>query len=137
MSLFVDTSAFYAAADAGDSSHARARTALGGDEPLVTTDHVLLESWLLIRHRLSRPAAERFWDALRQGAAAIESVGPADLEAAWEIGREFPDQDFSLVDRTSFAVMVRLGVTRAASFDDDFAIYRYGRDRSRAFEVVR
>jgi predicted nucleic acid-binding protein len=61
----------------------------------------------------------------------------ADLETAWAIGETFPDQDFSIVDRTSFAVMERLGITRAASFDDHFAIYRYGRNRDRAFEVLR
>jgi len=47
------------------------------------------------------------------------------------------DQTFSIVDRTSFVVMERLGLTRVASFDRDFAIYRYGRDRNRAFEVMR
>ena len=33
--------------------------------------------------------------------------------------------------------MQRLGVTRAASFDDDFGVYRFGRDRDRAFEILR
>jgi predicted nucleic acid-binding protein len=33
-------------------------------------------------------------------------------------------------------VMERLGITRVASFDDDFAVYRYGRSRARAFEIV-
>jgi hypothetical protein len=28
-------------------------------------------------------------------------------------GRDYPDQDFSLADRTSFAVMVRAGIERA------------------------
>jgi predicted nucleic acid-binding protein len=64
-------------------------------------------------------------------------VGPADVEAAFGIGQAFADQDFSIVDRTSFAVMVRLGVVRAASFDDDFAVYRIGSDRRKAFEIVR
>jgi predicted nucleic acid-binding protein len=82
-------------------------------------------------------AAERFWEGLRFGVGAIEPVGPADLELAWSIGRTFPDQDFSIVDRTSFAVMQRLGLTRAAAFDDDFAIYRFGPRRDRGFEVIR
>ena len=60
-----------------------------------------------------------------------------DLEVAWAIGEAFPDQDFSIVDRTSFAVMQRLGVHRVASFDADFAVYRFGRGRNRAFEIVR
>jgi predicted nucleic acid-binding protein len=56
---------------------------------------------------------------------------------AWDIGEASPDQDFALVDRTCFAVMRRLGLTRAATLDDHFAIYRYGRDRARALEIVR
>jgi predicted nucleic acid-binding protein len=68
---------------------------------------------------------------------AIESVGPADLEAAWQIGQSWQDQDFSIVDRTSFAVMRRLGIERAASLDDHFAVFRFGPERRRAFTVVR
>jgi predicted nucleic acid-binding protein len=104
---------------------------------LVTTDHVLVESWLLLRHRLNRDAAERFWDGLRTGVAAIESVTGVDVEVAWTIGETFSDQDFSIVDRTSFAVMQRLGVYRVATFDDDFAVFRFGPGRRRAFEIVR
>ena len=72
-----------------------------------------------------------------RGVAVIEVVGLADLEAAWQIGLAFPDQDFSLVDRTSFAVMRRLGIERAASFDSHFAIFRYGPRQQWAFEIVR
>jgi len=137
MSLFVDSSVWYAAADAGDRSNARARELLSSGDALVTSDHVLIETWLLLRHRLSRDAAERFWGALKGGVAAIEPVTATDLEVAWAIGEAFPDQDFSVVDRTSFAVMQRLGVHRVASFDDDFAVYRFGRHRRRAFEILR
>jgi predicted nucleic acid-binding protein len=137
VSLFVDTSLWYAAADSGDSSNERAKEILAGGEPLVTTDHVLVETWTLLRWRVHREAAESFWRGLRAGVASVQAVGDADLEAAWTIGRDFPDQDFSLVDRTSFAVMVRLGLVRSATLDDDFAVYRYGRDRSQAFDIVR
>ncbi len=137
MTAFVDTSAFYAAADRGDASHGRAKDVLSGLDGLVTSDHVLVETWTLIRHRLGRRAAERFWAGIRAGAATVEPVSVADLEAAWAMGETFADQDFSIVDRTSFAVMLRLGVHRAATFDDDFAIFRFGRRRERAFEVLR
>lgn len=138
MSLFVDTSVWYAAADSGDAGNTRARDLLSAvDGPLTTTDHVLIETWTLLRHRIHRDAAESFWGALRNGVAMIEAVTAADLETAWSIGDVFPDQDFSLVDRTSFAVMQRLGLRRVATFDDDFAVYRFGRSRNRAFEVVR
>jgi uncharacterized protein len=137
VSVFVDTSAFYAAADSGDRSHARATDVLRTADGLLTSDHVLVESWLLMRARGGLAAAERFWAAVRGGLATVESVLAGDLDAAWRIGEAFPDQDFSIVDRTSFALMERLGVDVVASFDDDFSIYRYGRRRERAFEVRR
>lgn len=140
MSLFVDTSVWYAAADAADVSNGRAREILSEasrSERLLTTDHVLVETWTLLRWRIHREAAEAFWRGLRSGVAELETVGPADLQVAWTIGRAFADQDFSLVDRTSFAVMERFGLERVATFDDDFAVYRWGPDRRRAFEVVR
>jgi predicted nucleic acid-binding protein len=137
MSLFVDTSIWYAAADKSDAGNSIAKAILAGGDPLVTTGHVLIETWTLIRNRLGRRAAERFWEGLRNGVATIETVGTADLETAWGIGTSYRDQDFSIVDRTSFAVMRRLGIERAASLDDDFAVFRFGPNRRRAFIVVR
>jgi predicted nucleic acid-binding protein len=137
MSLFVDTSVWFAVADRSDRSNARAKTILSAGEPLVTTDHVLVETWTLIHHRLGPRAAERYWEGLRSGIATIEAVAHADLDAAWDIGKTFRDQDFSIVDRTSFAVMRRLGIERAASLDDDFAVFRFGPNRRLAFTVVR
>lgn len=137
MSAFVDTSAWYAAADAGDRSHGRAATLLSEEERLVTSDHVLVETWLLVASRGHRHAADRFWAQLRGGVARVETVTASDLSSAWAIGEAFADQDFSIVDRTSFAVMERLGVHRAISFDSDFAVYRFGQGRRKAFTVLR
>jgi uncharacterized protein len=137
MSLFVDSSVWYAGVDGSDVDNDRARAILASEEALVTTDHVLLETWFLLRNHIHRKAAERFWEGLRLGIAVLEPVGMADLETAWQIGVSFPDQDFSLVDRTSFAVMRRLGIERAASFDDHFAVFRFGPKRRHAFEIVR
>jgi len=137
VSLFVDTSAWFAAVDSDDRSNSRAKEILSSGETLVTTDHVLVETWALIRARIHRHAAGAFWQGIRNGVATLEVVGPADLQAAWTMGQELPDQDFSLVDRTSFAVMERLGLERAASFDDHFAVYRWGPGRRRAFQVLR
>ena len=137
MTLFVDSSAFYAGADRGDRQHQRAVAILSAGESLVTTDHVVVEAWLLLQRRLGTRIAERFWEGLRSGVARIEPVGLADLERAWHIGLDFSDQGFSIVDRTSFAVMQRLGVLRAASFDDDFAIFRFGLRKERAFDLLR
>ena len=137
MSLFVDTSIWYAAADSSDVSNMQAKTVLSSGESLITSDHVLVETWSLLRNRIHRQAAEKFWEAVRGGIAVVEPIGPADLEAAWQIGISYRDQDFSIVDRTSFALMHRLGIERAATLDDDFAIFRFGANRRRAFTVIR
>ena len=137
MSVFVDSSGWYAAADRRDRHNGTAKRLLGTDEPLVTSDHVLVETWRLIHHFISAHAAEAFWGGLRSGVATVEQTTSADLEAAWVIGERYPDQDFSLVDRTSFALMERLGISRVISFDDDFAVFRYGRGRKHAFELLR
>ena len=136
MSIFVDTSVWYAAADLGDGGNARARQFLATDEPLLTSDHVLLETLALLRTRINDDAARRFWEGLRSGIATIEIVSAADLEAAWQIGESYADQRFSLVDCTSFAVMRRLGIERAASFDHHFAIFRFGPKRRHAFTML-
>jgi len=137
VSLFVDTSIWFAAADSTDKANARAKTILKTGEALVTTDHVLIETWTLLHHRLTPDAAARFWEGLRRGVAVVEPVGLADLEAAWQIGISWGDQDFSIVDRTSFAVMHRLGIERAASLDDHFAVFRFGPKLRQFFTVVR
>jgi uncharacterized protein len=135
--MFVDTSAFYAMLDRDDRHHARIGAVMSGGEKLVTSDHVLVESWRLARDNLGQSVAERFWAGIRGGLASVETVLPGDLDVAWRIGEVFSDQDFSIVDRTSFAVMERLGVDGVATFDDHFSIYRYGPRRERAFDVRR
>lgn len=137
MSVYVDTSVWFAAANIRDAHNAQAKQLLAETPTRLTSDHVVVETWLLLLRRIHLKAAERFWAGIRRGAAEIVTVMPVDLDVAWGITQAFSDQKFSIVDRTSFAVMERLGLSRVASFDDDFAIYRYGRNRDRAFEVLR
>lgn len=136
MTVFVDTSAWYAAADADDANHRRAAARL--EEfvgALLTTDHVLVETWFLTSRRLGRAVGETLVNRIRSGIARVEPAILADLEVAARIHETFPDQQFSIVDRTSWSVMMRLGVHEAIAFDRDFSIYRFGPDRRRAFTV--
>ena len=94
-----------------------------------------LEASVVVR-LVSWTAAEVFLENIRNGIAVLEYVLPVDLENAQAIGARFADQELSLTDRTSFALMERLGIERAASFDADFLIYRFGRGRTKAFEVL-
>jgi uncharacterized protein len=123
-------------ADSSDRSNTRSKAILKSGETLVTSDHVLIETWTLLHQKLDRKAAERFWEGLRSGVAAIETVTLADLEIAWDIGVSWRDQDFSIVDRTSFAVMRRLGIDRVASLDAHFAVFRFGPKRRESFQVL-
>lgn len=86
---------------------------------------------------MGREVAESFWERLRTGVVDIEFVGLTDLETAWQIGRSWTGQDFSIVDRTSFAVMLRLGIERVASLDEHFAIFRFGPRRRLYFKIAR
>lgn len=136
MSVFVDTSAWYALANSGDSSHERAVTLLHQfSRGLITSDHVLVETWLLMSSRHSHDSADTLIERIRRGIARVEPVGLSDLEVAIGICKNFPDQDFSVVDRTSWAVMERLGIHEAIAFDVDFFIYRFGPGRRQAFTV--
>lgn len=78
-----------------------------------------------------------FRSGLRGGIATIAQTTDADLEVARAISDRSPDQSFSIVGRTSFALMERLGIPRVIAFDQDFEIYRYGRRQALAFEVLR
>ena len=121
---------------AKDAHNARAKELLAGTQDHLITDHTLVETWLVLNSKYGRSHAERFWDRIRNGAAVVEKVTAEDLDLAWEIGDRFVDQRFSIVDRTSFALMQRLGITRAASFDHHFTVYRYGPNREHVFEVI-
>jgi predicted nucleic acid-binding protein len=139
MKIFVDTSAFYALADEDDRYHHQAKEtyeSLIASAQLFTSDYILVECWFLVRSRLGRKAALEFWDGLSAGIVKMIEVEPPDLGQAREIIRRFSDQDFSLVDATSFAVMEREGIGTAFAFDPDFRAYRFGEGSRRYFKVI-
>jgi uncharacterized protein len=137
VACFVDTSCWFAAVNRLDRLHDQATRILKSEQRLITSDYVVQETWRLLHHRTGWKTAERFWKSIRDGIATMELVAPPDLERAWVIGTQFEDQEFSLTDRTSFSLMLRTGVSRVATFDSDFAIFRFGNKGSDAFELVR
>jgi predicted nucleic acid-binding protein len=136
--LLVDTGAFYALADSSDRHHRAAAAFFEVRAPpgdLITTDHIFVETWCLIRARLGRPAALRYWDAMETGLLTVLGVSAEDLRRARTIARDWPDQNFSVVDCTSFALMERLGIEEAFAFDSHFKTYRAGTRNERPFQV--
>lgn len=138
MACFVDTSAFYALADRADPEHvSTTRTALAvSARGLVTTDYVLVETFLLLEARLGHAAALRFWGGLRAGAAALVGVLATDLARAWSIVHEWSEHELGIVDATSFAVMERMRIRDVLTCDEHFRIYRYGPSRKGRFRVL-
>ena len=134
--VFVDTSIWYAAADAGDAHSHIARSLLKENAgTLVTSDVVLAELWNLVNARVNHHTANRIVSSIATGVARVECTTEDDLKAAGDVLAVFPDQAFSLTDRTSWALMERLGIADALALDADFRIYRYGPQRRRAFAV--
>ena len=135
---FVDTSGFYALADRSDRHHLAARSALSrraGSE-WITTDHVVVETWLLVRARLGYSPALRFWDDLAAGLATVAGVSSADLVHARAIAAAWRDQEFSFVDCTSFAFVERLDLNHALAFDAHFRVFRWGPGRRRRLRLA-
>ena len=133
--MLVDTGAWYALADTSDHHHERAAqfySDQAGPTPFVTTDLVVAETMSLLTAHLGRPAAFQFWGSIREARIAVLNLEPADLEAAWHIAQAFPDQPFSFVDCTTFALMERLGIHEAFAFDAHFLVYRFGPGRQKA-----
>jgi len=130
--VFVDTSAHYAGIDAKDAEHHAAaqsfvREAKARKWSLFTTNFVLTETHALILNtrRLGYWIARRFVENTRQSPMHIERVLPQDEDRAWQIICQYDDKTFTYTDATSFAVMERLGVSRAFAFDDHFRQYGF------------
>jgi uncharacterized protein len=114
-------------ADAGDRRHLQAtqvlRRTLGDKQRLITSNHVVGESYTLLRIRLGYIAAQEFLRRVRASTRTQRVFVPE----AWETEAEavltrFADQDFSYVDATSFVVMRKLSLDSAFAFDHHFAV---------------
>ncbi len=137
--IFVDTSAFFALANLADRHHREAVAAYQAtvrQDDLKTSDHVIVETWYLLRSRLGRAAAMAFWDGLDRGVVTILGVTAQDFQRGRALAQEWPDQAFSIVDCTSFALMERLDIRQAFAFDRHFQIMRFGWRRQRALRIV-
>ena len=91
---------------------------------LVTTDFVVDETLTLLRFRLGLPAAETWWRQIaRSERVRWERVDASRFDKARELFFQYRDKDFSFTDCTSFALMERLRIKTAFSFDAHFKQY--------------
>ena len=123
--VFVDTSCWIGYFMPRDQHHEAAvelleRLGLEG-RPLVTTDLVIAETVTFLRMKGSARAAARAWDALERGEVVrILDTDRARRSKAREIFGKFEGKRLSVADCVSFALMDELGISEAATFDDDF-----------------
>jgi hypothetical protein len=127
--IFVDTSAFFAFLASDELQHAAAlatfRRAGRDRSGLYTTNFVVAETHALALARIGRAQATAFLASLADAAIDVIRATAEDEEAAKEIVFRYTDKSFSLTDAISFAVMERLGLKRAFSFDRDFVQYGF------------
>jgi uncharacterized protein len=122
--VFVDTSAYYAAVDRRDASHAAVaatmRELFAARRRLTTTNAVLFELHGLLLNRLGRRLALETLGELRVSQTIVR-VCERDEARAEEILTRYEDKDLSPTDALSFAVMERLGIGAALTLDRHFA----------------
>jgi predicted nucleic acid-binding protein len=122
--IFVDSSFWIGLTDERDERHEQATALIREreDGSLVTTNHVVGETWTFLRKRHGHRVAIRFLDST-EGAARLRVVAAtSELEReAWKWLRRHDERPYSFVDATSFALMRSLRIREALAFDGDFA----------------
>lgn len=123
--VFIDTSFFKAIIDQKDEFHNKAAEIsdfLKKDKSeLVTSNFILDESFTLIRIKCGLKVALKFREYLEESGIVLKIIRVTvdDEAAAWDwFVKDWSKLSFT--DCTSFALMKRLGIEKAAAFDDHF-----------------
>src|SRR5215469_16415182 len=124
--IFVDSGAWFAAQVVDDAHHEEAASALRGlialPIVLVTTNHVVGETYTLLRVTRGYNACRRFLESLDQTRRLERIFVSQDLERrAFAILDRYRDHHFSFVDATSFGFMRAERIRHAFAFDSHFA----------------
>lgn len=123
--LFVDTSAWYPAVVATHADHAAIaqvlHDAVRAGARLVTTNLVVVETHALLLHRAGRSVALTFTRTISEPPTVIVWSDPeVEKRAVTDWLTKYGDQDFSLADAVSFAVMKSRGISEALALDAHF-----------------
>ncbi|MGH2874907.1 MAG: type II toxin-antitoxin system VapC family toxin [Solirubrobacteraceae bacterium] len=120
---FVDTSYWIALQSRRDARHPdAAQIWRSGPGRMVTTNHVLGETWTFLRRAADHVTATGFLDRFhRLESVAVHHVDRGLEDEAWEWLRRHDEREYSFVDATSFALMRQLRLREALAFDGDFS----------------
>ena len=121
---FVDTSFWVALGFRRDDHHDDARSIWDGlgSDGLLTSNHVIGETWTFLRRRAGHQAAVDFVDRVERSprVGIVRVHGAVEAEAfVWL--RRHDERVYSLVDATSFALMRQQRLVEALAFDGDFS----------------
>ena len=91
-------------------------------DAMVSTNHVIGESWTFLRRRAGHQPAVAFLDAVERSThlAVVHADQDLEIEAARWL-RRHDEREYSFVDAVSFAFMRRRRLAEALAFDGDFA----------------
>jgi predicted nucleic acid-binding protein len=122
--IFVDTSFWVALRNRRDAHHGDAAALLAerGQEVLLTTNHVVGETWTYLRRRAGHAGGLGFLDVIgRSPRVRIHHVSEAEEIDSLAWLRRHDEREYSFVDATSFAVMRGARLREALAFDGDFS----------------
>ncbi|AHL22845.1 MULTISPECIES: type II toxin-antitoxin system VapC family toxin [Thermococcus] len=129
--FYMDTSAMIALLVRDDPEHERAlgffKDAVREGSVFVIGRPTLMEFLNGVAKHVGKDVAEeqyRLYTASRF--IFIEKETEADWERAWELFFKYRDQQgIDLFDSLAFAIMERLGIRKAFTFDSDFAVHGF------------
>jgi len=122
--IFVDTSFWVAVRNRRDHRHEEARTLLADPDlpSMLTTNHVIGETWTFLRRRAGHGSAIAFLDVIgRSERLAVEHVTERLEDQALRWLRRHDEREYSFVDATSFQVMSVSRIDSVLAFDGDFS----------------
>jgi len=130
--IFVDTSAWYALQITDDANHHKAREIFprlfNKYQGFLTSNHVIGETYTLLRTSKGYQEARSFLDILRQSPRVEEYFATHQIEReAFEFLHQYRDHPFSFVDGVSFCIMKREDIQDTFSFDSHFPAAGFNR----------
>ncbi|MGH2505437.1 MAG: type II toxin-antitoxin system VapC family toxin, partial [Ktedonobacterales bacterium] len=125
--VFIDTSAYYTLLDKSATDHTQAQAAFkrmtSDQAELYITTIIVAEIHALVLIRLGRDLAARTLEGLYASSVRIIRPTERDETRAREIIRQQRDKAYSYADAISFAVMERLHLRHAWTYDHHFSQY--------------
>ena len=131
--VYMDTSALIALASRTDKNHEKVRNffekSIMSGIKFMLGRPVLVEFLNGVSKRVNKKVAIQLYKRYTSSKIVIiEKETEEDWEKAWKIFERYEDQNgMDVIDCLSFAIMERLGIREAFTFDRDFETYGFNK----------